>query len=145
MKTAYFLFALALPLMVLAQAPQPKEALTKKQRLELHVKKMQLALDLSENQMASVRTVLEKHQAERPKRGEKTTQLSTDERYEMTMQRMDTQLAIQKEMKSILNDTQYAQWKERMLRKRMAERSHHKPKGMHRNEGRNPAPKRKRN
>ena len=145
MKTTYFLFALALPLMVLAQAPQPKEALTKKQRLELHVKKMQLALDLSENQTASVRTVLEKHQAERPKRGEKTTQLSTDERYEMTMQRMDTQLALQKEMKSILNDTQYAQWKERMLRKRMAERSHHKPKGMHRNEGRNPAPKRKRN
>ncbi|MDG1191168.1 MAG: hypothetical protein P8N15_03825 [Flavobacteriaceae bacterium] len=30
MKTTYFLFALALPLMVLAQAPQPKEALTKK-------------------------------------------------------------------------------------------------------------------
>ena len=109
MKTTYFLFALALPLMVLAQAPQPKEALTKKQRLELHVKKMQLALDLSENQMASIRTVLEKHQAERPKRGEKTTQLSSDERYEMRMQRMDTQLALQKEMKSILNDVQYAQ------------------------------------
>lgn len=145
MKTTYFFFALSLPLMVLAQAPQPKEALIKKQRLELHVKEMQLALDLSENQTASVRTVLEKHQAERPKRGEKTTQLSSDERYEMRMQRMDTQLAIQKEMKSILNDTQYAQWKERMPRKRMAERSRHKPKGMHRNEGRNPAPKRKRN
>jgi len=106
---------------------------------------MQLALDLSENQMASVRTVLEKHQAERPKRGEKTTQLSSDERYEMRMQRMDTQLALQKEMKSILNDAQYAQWKERMPRKRIAERSRHKSKGMYRNEGRNPAPKRKRN
>ncbi|MDG1191167.1 MAG: hypothetical protein P8N15_03820 [Flavobacteriaceae bacterium] len=106
---------------------------------------MQLALDLSENQMASVRTVLEKPQAERPKRGEKTTQLSSDERYEMRMQRMDTQLALQKEMKSILNDAQYAQWKERMPRKRMAERSRHKPKGMYRNEGRNPAAKRKRN
>ena len=145
MKTIYFLFALALPLMVLAQAPQPKEVLTKKQRLELHVKEMQLALDLSENQTASVRTVLEKYQAKGPKRGEKIAQLSSDERYEMRMQRMDTQLALQKEMKSILNDAQYAQWKERMPRKRMAERSRHKPKGMHRNEGRNPAPKRKRN
>jgi hypothetical protein len=145
MKTIYFLFALALPLMVLAQAPQPKEALTKKQRLELHVKEMQLALDLSENQMASVRTLLEKYQAKGPKRGEKTAQLSSDERYEMRMQRMDTQLALQKEMKSILNDAQYAQWKERMPRKRMAERSHHKPKGMHRNEGSSPSPRRKRN
>lgn len=145
MKTIYFLFALALPLMVLAQAPQSKEVLTKKQRLELHVKEMQLALDLSENQTASVRTVLEKYQAKGPKRGEKTAQLSSDERYEMRMQRMDTQLALQKEMKSILNDAQYAQWKERMPRKRMAERSHHKPKGMHRNEGSSPSPRRKRN
>ena len=145
MKTIYFLFALALPLMVLAQAPQSKEVLTKKQRLELHVKEMQLALYLSENQTASVRTVLEKYQAKGPKRGEKTAQLSSDERYEMRMQRMDTQLALQKEMKSILNDAQYAQWKERMPRKRMAERSHHKPKGMHRNEGSSPSPRRKRN
>ena len=41
----------------------------------------------------------------------------------MRMQSMDTQLALQKEMKSILNDAQYAQWKERIPRKPMAERS----------------------
>ena len=145
MKTTYFLFALALPLMILAQAPQPKEALTKKKRLKLHVKKMQLALDLSENQTTSVRALLEKYQAKGPKRGEKTAQLSSDERYEMRMQRMDTQLALQKEMKSILNDTQFAQWKKLILRKRMAERSHHKPQGMLRNEGNSPSPRRKRN
>jgi hypothetical protein len=143
MKTTYFLFALALPLLVLAQAPQPNEALTKKQRLELHTKKMQLALDLSDNQTASVRAVLEKYQAERPKRGEKANRLSSDERYEMRMQSMDTQLALQKEMKSILNDAQYAQWKERIPRKPMAERSRHKKKGMYRSEGRNPTAKRK--
>ena len=44
MKTTYFLFSLAFPLMVLAQAPESKKALTKEQRLELHTKKMQLAL-----------------------------------------------------------------------------------------------------
>ena len=82
MKTTYFLFALAFPLMVLAQAPESKKALTKEQRLELHTKKMQLALELSEDQTASVRAVLEKYQSERPKR-EKTNPLSSDERYEM--------------------------------------------------------------
>ncbi|MDA7693385.1 hypothetical protein N9L50_04790 [Flavobacteriaceae bacterium] len=144
MKTTYFLFALAFPLMVLAQAPESKKALTKEQRLELHTKKMQLALELSEDQTASVRAVLEKYQSERPKR-EKTNPLSSDERYEMMMKQMDTKLAIQKEMKSILNEVQYSNWKENMSRNQREIRSHQKPKKMHRNEGRSPSTNRKRN
>ena len=144
MKTTYFLFALAFPLMVLAQAPESKKALTKEQRLELHTKKMQLALELSEDQTASVRAVLEKYHSERPKR-EKTNPLSSDERYEMMMKQMDTKLAIQKEMKSILNEVQYSNWKENMSRNQREIRSHQKPKKMHLNEGRSPSTNRKRN
>ena len=41
MKTMYFLFALALPFLSLAQAPKHKQEFTSEQRIKLHAKKLQ--------------------------------------------------------------------------------------------------------
>jgi len=55
MKHLIFLFALALPWIGIAQHPQHKKELTQEERLTLHVKKMQLDLDLTEEQTKILR------------------------------------------------------------------------------------------
>jgi len=58
MKHLIFLFALALPWIGIAQHPQHKKELTQEERLTLHVKKMQLDLDLTEEQTKQLTKIL---------------------------------------------------------------------------------------
>ena len=108
MKKVILLFALSLPLLSIGQN-QPK--FTAEQRLNLQTKKLQLELDLTEDQVKAVRTTLEKHQPkERPSRNEMES-LTSEQRYEKRMERMDHQIAIQNSMKSILTESQFEKWK----------------------------------
>lgn len=86
-----------------------QEKLSQEQRTELRTKQMQLALDLSENQAKQVAQILKKYP--RPARSQKKDELSTDERYEMHLKNLDQQIALQKEMKNVLNEQQYESWK----------------------------------
>ena len=110
----YFLFALALPFFGLAQAPKHKQVFTPEQRINLHAKKLQLALDLEEHQIAPLKAVLRKYQTQKPERSENPRERNSEERYQAQMDRMEARLAFQKEMKTVLNEEQYAEWKRRM-------------------------------
>ena len=82
-------------------------------------KKMTLQLDLSEAQQAKVydlilaNTVQKK--AQRANRPEGKT--SKEMHFEMQNKRLDDKIAFSKAMKSILNDTQYALWKQQNHKK----------------------------
>ncbi len=121
----YFLFAFALSFLCVAQAPKHKQLLTPEQKINLHAKKLQLALDLEDGQMASLKEVLKKHQTQRLERSEKlenSSDLNSEKRYQMQMNRMEARLAFQKEMKTVLNENQYGQWK-KMMHKRLQDQS----------------------
>ena len=109
MKHLIFLFALALPLMTIAQHREHREKLTVEQRATLHAKKMQLALELSEAQTDRLIEIYKKNQ--RPERPKKKENSSSEDRYEMHLKQIDHQIAIQNELKIVLDEAQFATWK----------------------------------
>ena len=112
MKKFIFLFVLVLPLIASAQRMeynQPREKLPAEQRATLHAKKMQLALALSESQTERLIEIFKKNQ--RPERPKKKEDITSEERYEMHLKQIDHQIAIQKEVKKVLNENQFATWK----------------------------------
>ncbi|MCH1433027.1 MAG: hypothetical protein L7U54_02110, partial [Flavobacteriaceae bacterium] len=60
MRHLIFLFALALPLIGTAQRPHQNKELSQEERITLHVKKMQLALDLTEEQSRLLTEIFKK-------------------------------------------------------------------------------------
>jgi len=118
MKHFIFLFALvlSLPMTTMAQHRNHQnhekngEQLTTEQRINFHVKKMQLALELSENQKEQVAQILKKNP--RPERLKRREGVSSDDRYKMDLKQLDHQIALQKEMKTVLSEKQFEEWKQ---------------------------------
>lgn len=103
------------------------QSLTPEQRAELKSKKMTLALDLSEKQQKEVERLYTKEAKEREtlkEEGKSRKELSDSERFDKRTQMMDKLIAYKKEMKSILNDAQYAKWEQsfRKHKKRHAQK-----------------------
>lgn len=71
MRHLIFLFALALPLIGTAQRLHQNKELSQEERITLHVKKMQLALDLTEEQ-SKLLTEIFKKKSTSPTSKEKT-------------------------------------------------------------------------
>ena len=94
------------------------EQFTPEQHAELKTKKMTLLLDLTnaqQKEILALHTQLAKdHKAkretmkERKKEGHK---LTSEERFEMMSKRIDRQIEVQKQFKSILDNDQYKLWK----------------------------------
>ena len=92
--------------------------LTSEQKATLGVKKMALALDLSDAQQRQVKPLLKQQMEERKaaytkmkaakEAGKKPT---ADQRFKMQNARLDKQLAFQNRMKKILNDEQFEKFK----------------------------------
>jgi len=110
-----------------------KEQLTVKQQATLAVKKMTLALELSDAQQRKITPLITSQITDRRAQFEKIKKLkeakkkpTADERYKHQNERLDKQIAFQKEMKSILNSEQYekfqkmARAKKRGARKKIA-------------------------
>ncbi len=104
--------------MVTATAQEKRSKLSPDQMAELQTKKMALALDLNDGQQRELlrfnkelagerKQKMEKYKAMKEK-GEK---LSDEERYTFMNEQLDKKLAVQKKMKSILNEEQYRQWR----------------------------------
>lgn len=89
----------------------------------LKSKKMTLQLDLSETQQAKVyELILESTAKKKAQKANRPDGKPTKEqRFEMQNKRLDDKIAFNKSLKSILNDEQYAQWKQQ---------NHHKVKKM---------------
>lgn len=109
--------------------------MTPAERANLQTKRMVLHLDLTEGQQKSVNALLTKRNeqrdkffAEATKNKEAGKQFTDAERYQHQVSRLDSQIAFQKEMKSILDEKQYAQWKAQHEKsgKRLMMRKHQK-------------------
>ncbi|MDH3321356.1 MAG: DUF4890 domain-containing protein [Flavobacteriaceae bacterium] len=91
---------------------------TPEQRAVLQTKKMTLRFDLNatqQNQLLALnkKSALEKEKkmATRKSMKESGTKPTADQKFKSMNDMLDSQLAYQKEMKSILNKDQYEQWK----------------------------------
>merc|ERR1711916_244693 len=103
---------------------EKRPKLTVEQHTDLALKKMTLALDLSEKQQNQVEPLLkaqaEKRKAAMEKRKEmqkNNTKPSAEEVYKMQAERLDDQIAMKNRMKNILNKEQFEKF-EKMARAR---------------------------
>ncbi|APZ48024.1 hypothetical protein BW723_02230 [Polaribacter reichenbachii] len=94
-----------------------KAQMTVEQHTDLAVKRMTLALDLSDKQQNQIKPLI-KAQAEERKAGmekrkearKSDTKPTADEMYAMQSKRLDAQIAFKSNMKKILNDEQFAKF-----------------------------------
>lgn len=112
-----------------------KDPLTVEQQATLMVKKMTLALELSDAQQRKVTPLITAQITDRRANLERMKKLkeakkkpTADERFKFQNERLDKQIAFQKEMKSILNKEQYEKFekmsamRKRGAKKKMAQR-----------------------
>ena len=92
--------------------------LSVEQQTTLAVKKLTLALDLTDSQQNQIKPLIAEKIADRKANFEKrktakkeSKKLSADERYAKENKRLDKGIAMQNDMKRILNDEQYAKFK----------------------------------
>ena len=162
MKKIFIIFIALITLQVTAQdrkrAPRgegPEERmeamkdLTPEEMATLQTKRMTLHLDLTEAQQKKVQALnleeakmrkakMEEHMAMKEKGDMKT--LSKEEKLKMMNERLDHQIAMKQQMKSILNEEQYKKWeasqgkmmehnkdmKKKAMKRKMAEEKDHK-------------------
>lgn len=95
---------------------QLAEKMNPEQRIELRIKQLTLALDLSEPQAKKVRKALEEFKPEKKDK--------QDRSYERKVENLDRQIAFQRTMKNILSDDQFELFRklkaQQGKRKRMA-------------------------
>ncbi|MEJ2584724.1 MAG: hypothetical protein P8Z38_06685 [Robiginitalea sp.] len=106
--------------------------LSPEQRATIQSKKMVLALDLTNRQQEEVEALLKKRFETRKKirashrevAKDSSKRLNSEERYNRMNTYLDQEIAFQQEMKNILSDSQFDQWKKRHGAKKRAH--HHK-------------------
>lgn len=121
MRHLIFLLSLALPLIGTAQRLHQNKELSQEERITLHVKKMQLALDLTEEQSKLLTEIFKKNQ--RPQPPKKKQGISSEVHYQMRLKHLDHQIAIQNEVKTVLNEEQFTAWK-KMQHSKKRRRAH---------------------
>ena len=105
------------------------ESLSDEELATLRSKKMMLSLDLSPQQYQQVYTLtLMKIKTKRNDQVSKKriSDLSNEEKFSLANERLDDQIAHKKEMKSILNESQYEKWEGITMRSRMRHKRSHK-------------------
>lgn len=117
-------FAFTLSIQAQEHRKEKKPQLTVEQQTDLSLKRMTLALDLTEKQQTQIKPLL-KAQAEKKmammkqhkEMRKNNTKPSADEIYKMQADRLDNQIAMKKKMKTILNETQFEKF-EKMAKAR---------------------------
>ena len=134
MKHILTMMALCITITVAAQrGPNngKRDQLNPEQQATLTTKKMTLALDLNEQQVDKVYKIqLEQAQKRKAfiaeRKEEDRSELTKEQRLELQTKRLDNQIAIQKEMKTILTADQFEKWrKTRSKHKQTGKRKHH--------------------
>lgn len=107
---------------------QKDNKLSPEQKAELSSKKMTLQLDLNEAQQKKLYAVELEHAKLRDtqfQNKKNKSELNDEERFKLKTERLDAQIAMKKEMKSILNKEQYVIWqKSSHFRKKEKQRGH---------------------
>lgn len=102
---------------------------TPEQRAALKTKRMTLDLDLSEQQQQQIQTVLLEAEKNRPsmderkERMEKRKDISSEELYQKSMERLDAKIAMKAKFKEILTDEQFEKFEKSHKRQAHAKRS----------------------
>ena len=119
-----------------------KKRLTTEQLTTLKVKKMTLELELSEIQQNKLTPVIKELISERSAQLDKKRELKNDvkkinpnERYQMANKILDRKIMFQKEMRTILNEEQFKNFKrlEKKRNQKMKNKRHHNKKRFHKN------------
>lgn len=114
MKTWILAIVITLGLTVNAQNKKERgEQLSPEQRVELRVKKLTLALDLTDKQQKEMKNLLLSKESERQQaiehlKPENNKKLTADERFAMKNKALDQKIAMKEEMKKILTKDQLA-------------------------------------
>ncbi|PQJ79433.1 Spy/CpxP family protein refolding chaperone [Polaribacter porphyrae] len=118
-------FAFTLTTQAQKKRKDKRPQLSVEQHTNLAVKKMTLALDLSEKQQNQIKPLLNAQATAKKEAMEKRKEMrkaekkpTADEMYEMQSKRLDNQIAFKKSMKEILDDEQFEKF-EKMAKKRM--------------------------
>lgn len=130
-------FAFTLSNQAQEQKKGKRPQLTVDQHTDLSLKRMTLALDLSEKQQNQIKPLLkaqaEKKMAMMKKHNEmrkNKTKPSADEVYKMQAERLDNQIAMKGKMKTILNDTQFEKFEKMAKARKMKGKKMMMKKGM---------------
>ena len=107
--------------------PQHHTELTAEQHALIQSKKMTLALDLSDQQQEQLASLLGRQMSRRQAirdemkgRDDSDEQATPEARFERMNQRLDMQIAFQRELQEILSESQFEQWKNLKSRKHSA-------------------------
>lgn len=136
-------FAFSLTTQAQKKGNRENAKMTTEQHINLAVKKMTLALDLSEKQQNQITPLIKAQAEERKAAMEKRMELreekkrpTADEMYAMQSKRLDNQIAFKNRMKNILDKNQFekfekiakkrAQKGKRIMKKGMEKRRMHK-------------------
>ena len=132
MKYYILILAFAFSTFAAAQRPENHEKLTPSQRATLQAKKMQLDLELTDRQVSPLVEIFKNYP--RPEHSKKSGEQTPEANYQKHLERLDRQLALQKEIKSVLNEAQFQTWKSRQHSKKNRMAQHHgkRPMSAHR-------------
>ncbi len=122
MKKLFSIILIGFTMVAFAQNTSPKKGnktqMTPEQQAITQTKHMTLALDLTEKQQTQVLALNKKIAVDRDAmrtkyRGTQKngTSMTSDQKFEMKNAKLDAQLKHQTEMKKILNEKQYEDWK----------------------------------
>jgi len=118
MKTWILAAAMMVGVAVTAQEKKERqEPLKPEQRVELRVKQMDLALDLSDKQVNDLKSLFldrskkaEQFKAERKANKDKAKTMTADERFALKSKSLDERIAMKEQVKKILTAEQFAKW-----------------------------------
>ncbi len=107
---------------------EKRTSYTPQQMADIQTKKMTLKLDLNESQQTKVHTLLlAKATDMKAKKAVKKDRnaMSDQEKYDAKMARLDSQIEMKAQMKSILSTEQYAKFENGKKRRNMKKNPHH--------------------
>ncbi len=133
MKTITSILAVLFVLNLSAQEPklnERKQQYTPEQIAELQTKKMELEFDLTDKQRKELYKLnletAQKREAKKQELKELKTeqkQLTSDEKYQMQLKRLDEAKYHQTEMKRVLGEEKYNVWKEKQQQRQMNQKN----------------------
>ncbi len=100
------------------QRKEMKENFTPEQKAELRTKKMTLALDLNSSQQNKVKQLFVDMAKNKPEYSRNRSEMTSAQKFEAKNAMMDRQIAMNKQLKEILTEEQYAKWEQYRQNKR---------------------------
>ena len=107
------------PISFFAQNNPQREHLPKEQNPQNQIKRLTLALNLTDDQATLVESLLEKYRVNRPQRPKNPKSLSQEQTEAFQEKRLEAQITVQRDMETILNPEQFTQFRDLMEKAKM--------------------------